>query len=120
MNPKSSHQEAGMNFRKIVAIIRTDSLENVEAALKAKHVPGVSVTKVKGYGEYANFFTQDWMQTHAKVEVFIGAERAEDIAVAIMEAAHTGLEGDGIVAVIPVESVYHIRTREKCKHDVCE
>ena len=65
MNPKSSHQEAGMNFRKIVAIIRTDSLENVEAALKAKHVPGVSVTKVKGYGEYANFFTRSFYRRGA-------------------------------------------------------
>ncbi len=29
-----------------------------------------------------------------------------------MEAAHTGREGDGIVVVLPVESVYHIRTKE--------
>jgi nitrogen regulatory protein P-II 1 len=108
-----------MEFRKVIAIIRPDVLEKVESALQAMGVPGVSVTKVKGYGEYANFYTPDWMLTHARVEVFIGQHRAEDIAMAIMEAAHTGTEGDGIVAVLPVESVYHIRTRKKCEYNAC-
>lgn len=109
-----------MDFRKVTAIIRPDALEKVETALKSLSVPGVSVTKVKGYGEYMDFYTPDWMCSHVRVEVFIGRHRAEDVANAVMQAAHTGLEGDGIVAVLPVEAVYHIRTREKCQHDACE
>ena len=109
-----------MSFRKVTAIIRPDRLEVVEDRLRDLAVPGISVTKVKGYGEYANFYTPDWMISHARVEVFIGEHRAEEVATAIMEAAHTGMEGDGIVAVLPVESVYHIRTRKKCEHDVCK
>ncbi|MBT8117857.1 MAG: P-II family nitrogen regulator [Gammaproteobacteria bacterium] len=109
-----------MDFRKVTAIIRPDALEKVEKALQALSVPGMSVTRVKGYGEYANFYTTDWMVAHARVEVFIGHHRAEKVARAIMDAAHSGMEGDGIVAVLPVESVYHIRTREKCKQDVCD
>ncbi len=109
-----------MEFRKVTAIIRSDSLEKVEKALQALSVPGVSVTKVKGYGEYANYYTPDLMLTHARVEVFIGQHRAEEVAKAIMDAAHSGVEGDGIIAVLPVEAVYHIRTREKCKIDACE
>jgi len=109
-----------MDFRKITAIIRPDALEKVEKALKALSVPGVSVTKVKGYGEYMDFYTPDWMCSHVRVEIFIGQHRAEAVAEAIMQAAHTGLEGDGIVAVLPVEAVYHIRTREKCKIDACD
>ena len=42
---------------------------------------------------------------HIQVEVFIGKGRATEIAEKIMEVAHTGGDGDGIVAVIPVESV---------------
>ncbi|MGD8619235.1 MAG: P-II family nitrogen regulator [Gammaproteobacteria bacterium] len=109
-----------MEFCKVTAIIRPGVLEKVESALQAMNVPGVSVTKVKGYGEYANFYTADWMVSHVRVEVFIGQHRAEAVARAIMDAAYTGLEGDGIVAVLPVESVYHIRTREKCRYDVCQ
>ena len=109
-----------MEFRKVAAIIRPGALEKVEKALKTLSVPGVTVTKVKGYGEYANFYSSDWMLTHARVEVFVGQHRAEEVARAIMDAAHTGMEGDGIVVVLPVESVYHIRTLERCKHDVCD
>ena len=25
-----------------------------------------------------------------------------------------------VTAILPVESVYHIRTKEKCQYDVCE
>jgi nitrogen regulatory protein PII len=28
-----------------------------------------------------------------------------------MEAAHSGLAGDGIIAIIPVERIYRIRTK---------
>ena len=109
-----------MEFRKVTAIIRPERLDNVEQCLRKLVVPGISVTKVKGYGEFTNFFSPDWLCQHIRVEVFIGVEKADEIAVAIMDAAHTGLEGDGIVAVLPVESVYHIRTKEKCQHDVCK
>jgi nitrogen regulatory protein P-II 1 len=109
-----------MEFRKVIAVVRPGVLEKVEEALQALGVPGVSATKVKGYGEYADFFTPDWMLTHVRVEVFIGQHRADEVAQVIMNAAHTGMVGDGIVAISPVESVYHIRTREKCKYDACE
>lgn len=109
-----------MRFRKVTAIFRPDRLEAVEDRLRNLGVAGVSVTKVKGFGEYANFYQPDWLSTHVRIEVFTGKLNADEIAEAIMEAAHTGIEGDGIVAVLPVESVYHIRTKEKCEYDVCK
>jgi nitrogen regulatory protein P-II 1 len=109
-----------MDFRKVIAIIRPECLERVEQALQALHVPGVSVAWVKGYGEYKDFYTPDWMGSHLRVEVFVGQHQAEAVANALLQAAHTGFEGDGIVAVSPVESVYHIRTRKKCTYDVCD
>lgn len=112
--------ESVMGFCKVTAIIRPERLESVERALKAQCVPGVSVSKVKGYGEYADFYSSDWMCTHARVEAFVAQRQAEQVAEAIMDAACTGVIGDGIVAVLPVESMYHIRTREKCRVDTCE
>lgn len=108
-----------MKFRKITAILRPERLEAVEEALKRLNVPGVSVTRVKGFGEYANFYQADWMCSHVRVEVFAGVRQADGIAQAIMDAAHTGVEGDGIVAVLPVESLYHIRTKQKCDFEAC-
>lgn len=69
-----------MDFRKVTAIIRGDKLEKVEQRLHELRVPGISVTRVKGYGEYANFYTNDWMTPHARVEIFISARRADEIA----------------------------------------
>jgi nitrogen regulatory protein P-II 1 len=83
-------------------------------------VPGISVTKVKGFGEYVNFYQPDWLCTHVRIEVFTSTLKADEIAEAIIDAAHTGLDGDGIVAILPVESVYHIRTKEKCQYDTCK
>lgn len=109
-----------MKFRKVTAIIRPERLEAVEECLKKLNAPGVSVTRVKGFGEYANFYEADWLCENVRVEVFVGAGQADEIAMAVMDAAHTGLEGDGIVAVLPVETVYHIRTKEKCDYEACE
>jgi len=109
-----------MKFRKVTAIIRPERLEAVEQCLKKLNVPGVSVTKVKGFGEYANFFVADWLCRNVRVELFVGVRQAEAVARVIMDAAYTGVEGDGIVAVLPVESVYHIRTKEKCQYEACE
>jgi len=108
-----------MKFRKVTAIIRPERLEAVEDALKKLNVPGISVTKVKGFGEYANFYESDWLCQNIRIEVFIGVRQADEIVRAIMDAAHTGLEGDGIVAVSPVDAVYHVRTKQKCEYDAC-
>jgi nitrogen regulatory protein P-II 1 len=100
---------------KIVAIVRTMELEKVERKMKELGVKGVTVTQVKGYGQYSNFFSRDWMVTHARLEVFTSASRAEEITRGIMEAAHTGLPGDGLIAITPVEQLYRIRTKSEAK-----
>lgn len=100
-----------MELRKVNAFIRSDRLEQVEERLQRMLVKGLSVTQIKGYGEYANFFTHDWQVRHARIEIFAEKDRAEQIAQAIIEAAHTGMEGDGIVVILPVEKVFRIRTK---------
>jgi nitrogen regulatory protein P-II 1 len=100
-----------MEFCKVIAMIRPDRVENVEHALQSVDVPGISVSKVKGYGEYRDFYERDWMSNHVRIEIFVRQSRARAIAEAVMEAAHTGLPGDGIVAIQPVETVFHIESR---------
>ena len=64
-----------MEFRKVIVIIRPDRLENVEQALQSVAVPGISVSKVKGYGEYRDFYEQDWMSGHVRMEIFTPREQ---------------------------------------------
>lgn len=39
-----------MNIKRVIAIIRSDVLETLEARLKTLQVGGVTVSTVKGYG----------------------------------------------------------------------
>jgi len=45
-----------MNIQKITAIIRPERLDKVEIELKKHGVCGMSVSSVKGFGEYANSY----------------------------------------------------------------
>lgn len=99
-----------MDYCKITAIVRCEMLEKTEQALQTIGVEGVSVSHVKGYGEYENFFARDLMCRHARLEIFTTAARSEEIARTIMETARIGEAGDGIVAILPVAQLYRIRT----------
>ncbi len=107
-----------MEFKKVVAIVRNRVLERVEERLIDLRVKGISVSRVKGYGEAANFFSPEWEFPYARIEVFCEKGMVEEIVKAILDTAHTGLPGDGIVAVHPVEMLYDIRG--KCEIIVTE
>ena len=50
-----------MDLSVVIAIIRSNQLEKVEQRLREIDVRGITVSKIKGYGEYHNFFAGDWM-----------------------------------------------------------
>jgi nitrogen regulatory protein P-II 1 len=88
--------------------METNALRKITAIVR-----GITVTKVKGFGEYANFFEHDWEVGHARIEIFLRQERVTEIVNAIIVEARSGISGDGIIAVTPVEAVYRIRTGER-------
>ncbi|NOZ14157.1 MAG: P-II family nitrogen regulator [Acidobacteria bacterium] len=98
-----------MEQKKITAIVRTGRLEAVEQALQAVGVKGITVTRVKGYGEHTNFFSSGWYCTHARIEIYTEKSRVQEIANTIIAAAQTGRAGDGIIAILPVDRLYRIR-----------
>lgn len=102
-----------MNFKKVIAIFRSDSCGKVERRLQEIGVHGFSISKVKCYGEYADLFSSDWLVTHARIEIFAEQSKVEEIVEIITETAHVGREGDGIIAVQPVEKLHIIRTRSE-------
>jgi nitrogen regulatory protein P-II 1 len=53
------------------------------------------------------------MVEEVRVEVFTRQEEAEAISAAIMDAAHTGVPGDGVVAVMPIEKLFLVRTKSE-------
>lgn len=108
-----------MSFAKITAIVRPAAVSAIEDLLHREGIPGMSIGHVKGYGDYADFYRNDWMVSHVRIEIFIAESLAEHIAEKIMNVAHTGLEGDGLVAILPVSAIYHIRTKKRCEENAC-
>lgn len=100
-----------MDVKLIIAIIRHERLEGVENKIRELGAERVDVSRVKGYGEHRNFFTKDWMGDEVRLEIYTKKEHVKAIAAGIMDAAHTGMPGDGVIAVVPVEQLFLIRAR---------
>lgn len=103
-------------MKKVTAIIRMKQLEAVERELSASGVSGITVTSVKGFGEWRPQFYFGYTKTinqlvgHVRLEVFVDADKAESLVETIVRNAFTGEPGDGIIAVLPVDQFNHIRT----------
>ena len=104
----------------IVAIIRPEKLNVVLERLYRAQVRGLTVSRVTGHGgETEQVETYRGMtvkvELHEKVRLEIGVSDpfVEVTVGAILASARTGEVGDGKVFVLPVESVYRIRTGER-------
>jgi nitrogen regulatory protein P-II 1 len=104
----------------ILAVIRSDRLNDVLEALFDAEVRGISVSRVEGHGgEFETVETYRGatvkMELHDKVRLEIGVSDSfvETTVHAIMSSARTGEVGDGKVFVLPVDHVYRIRTGER-------
>ena len=103
----------------ITAILREDSVDDVQIALAKRGISGMTVTEVSGYARQRGHtevyrgeeFTIDFI---TKIRVAMLAKDA-DVAMivdTICQAARSGAVGDGKVWVQPVEDVVRVRTGE--------
>jgi nitrogen regulatory protein PII len=103
-----------MDLALVVAIVHTDKLGAVEKKLHSIGVRGITVIRARGFGEHAmhhDIVGHQLMADQTKLEIYVADERADEVASAVIDAAHTGAPGDGIVAILPVRRVFSIRTR---------
>jgi nitrogen regulatory protein P-II 1 len=104
----------------IVAIVRPDKLNEVLEKLYRAEVCGLTVSRVLGHGGETDSVetyrgTTVKMELHEKVRLEIGVSDSfvEATVNAILQGASTGEVGDGKIFVMPVESVFRIRTKER-------
>jgi nitrogen regulatory protein P-II 1 len=106
-------------MRLVTAVIKPHRLDAVKDALRARGVSGLTVSEVRGFGRQAGH-TEVYRGTEytvtfvpkVKVEVVVDDADATAVAMLIIEAARTDKIGDGKVWVVPVESVFRVRTGE--------
>lgn len=95
-------------MKMILAIVRWTHLKEVEEALLKIGERSFSVTKIKGLGEENGYLEYD-LVSHLKIEIIAPEDRVEKIKDVIIKAAWTGVRGDGLFAVLPVEEFAKIR-----------
>ncbi|MHB8572793.1 MAG: P-II family nitrogen regulator [Candidatus Dormibacteria bacterium] len=105
-------------MKKIEAIIRHDTLQEVQDALDEVGVSGLTVTEVKGCGStppytetYRGQSAHISLRPKLKIEIACPLDIADAAVQAILEKAHTGEVGDGIVMVYPLEACWKISTK---------
>lgn len=104
-----------MTISKMSAIVQPDRLQAIEQRLLELDVPGYSCFEVKGRGHYANLYSTDGMTHHTCIVLFISTDRAKEVAEEIMEMAHTGVAGDGIISIEKIDALYKIETKTLCE-----
>jgi nitrogen regulatory protein P-II 1 len=112
-------------MKKIEAIIRPERLQDVQNALDALGVSGLTVSEVMGCGRQKGY-TEQYRGSRAnisllpklKVETVVTDEVMEKAVDAIVGAAYTGETGDGRVFVWDVVQAVRIRTGERGEETV--
>lgn len=119
--------------KKIEAIIREEALQDVKDVLREIGIVGLNVHEVHGHGRQGGI-ELSWRGTSyqmdllpkIQVNVVLSDHNVDKTVDAIIKAARTGKEGDGIIFVYPVDNVIRIRTGEsgsealKYKDDIDE
>ena len=108
-------------MKQVTAIFRPIRLEAVEQALHAlPHLPGFTILPAhghpRGHGKDHSYIADEWSpdtHKHLVLLAFCSDEVVDEIVQAIEKAAHTGVPGDGIVAVSPLTDALRIRTGER-------
>lgn len=104
----------------LTAVIKPHQLDEVQEALRAFGVQGLTVTEASGYGRQRGHteiyrgaeYTVD-LVPKARIEVLVEDEDAEQLTEIVVKAARTGKIGDGKVWVVPVETAVRVRTGER-------
>jgi len=107
-------------FRKIEAIIREEALDAVRTALSDIGIVGMNVFEIRGHGRLGSQ-EHSWRYTYLhkdmlpkiQLNIILSEHNVERTVEAIMQAARTGKEGDGIIFISPVEDVVRVRTGER-------
>ncbi len=108
--------------KKIEAIIREEALDAVKDALHAIGIEGMNIFEVRGHGRQGGI-TLAWRGTSyqmdlipkIQINIILSDHNVEKTIDAIVQAARTGKEGDGLIFVYPVDDVIRIRTGERGK-----
>ena len=107
-------------MKKVEAIIKPFKVDEVREALTAVGITGMTVTEVKGFGSQKGHteiyrgaeYAVDFLPK-IKLELVLPDALVEQAVETIIQAAHSGKIGAGIIFVSSIEQAIRIRTGER-------
>ncbi|SEM14594.1 nitrogen regulatory protein P-II family [Syntrophus gentianae] len=107
-------------LKKIEAIIREDKVNDVKDALYEIGIMGLNMFEVRGHGRQGGIKLvgragtyQINMLPKIQINIVLSDHNLEAAIEAILDSAHTGEPGDGLIFVYPVDEAIRVRTRER-------
>lgn len=105
---------------KVEAIIRSQKVDMVKAALDSIGAGSMTVSEVRGRGQQKGI-TQNWRGAEyivdfipkTKLEIIVADDMAEKVVDIICKYANTGNIGDGKIFLCPVSDAIRVRTKER-------
>ncbi len=106
-------------MKKIEAIIRPHSLDDIREALLEAGCRGMTVSEVKGFGRQKGHtevyrgaeYLVDFLPK-IKLEIVVADKMAEKVISIIIQYSKSGKVGDGKIFVYAVEEAIRVRTEE--------
>lgn len=100
-------------MKKIECLIQNKKLNELEVALRAAGVRGMTVSEVKGFGNEQTRPDSYLFLPKTKVEIYCTNEELDHILDTIIDVCQTGNLGDGKIAVFDAVDIIRIRTKER-------
>ena len=96
----------------IFAAVRPSMIDRIIGGLEEiENFPGITISDADGFGRRAvsgHPMEVNPMKSTKQIKIAANEEMVERIVGVLRECGHTGRRGDGIVVVLPIESVFHI------------
>ena len=99
-------------MKKIECIMRDDRLKTTLDSLILAGAPGVTVTRVEGFGSQ-RVTGGPVLKPKVKIEIYLPDDQVDTIVKTLMIAGSVGKMGDGKIAVLECEDLVRMRTGER-------
>ena len=110
-------------MKEIKAYIRPEKIAQVVRALETAGFKDMTIIDVHALGTLCDperfAYSVEFVERHSrivKLEMVVDDEKLGNTVRIILENAHSGLPGDGVLFVTDIHAAYRIRTREFVYH----
>ena len=103
--------KGGDVMKMVTCIIRGTCLGRIVKELEKINVRSMTISAVKGIGEQVTLNKQ--YTIHNMIQIIVPNEKVDEVNNVILHFTRTGMAGDGIIAVSPIDYMIKIKSKER-------